>query len=53
MGNTIYSGSVVELKSGGLKMFVKSLLNDEAVCSWFVHGILSEHKFDVHQLKLS
>lgn len=47
----IKTGHVVELKSGGIKMTVRSTDGDRIYVNWFNDGILHSQWFHKNQLK--
>lgn len=49
--DTIKSGDVVQLKSGGPAMTVHNVENGKAFCHWFVNGAVFHHRFAVSQLE--
>ena len=44
-------GDVVQLKSGGPRMTIKFIEDDEACCSWFINGKVSEQRFGLEMLE--
>lgn len=51
MSEQLKPGDVVVLKSGGPKMTIKFIEGEEACCSWFESGKVSEQRFGLEMLE--